>query len=77
MTTMKQVVDETICPFCGAENNCMAHSEETCWCTRVKVPQELVELVPENQKGKACICLDCIEAFKDNPRKFKEDKTGK
>ncbi len=59
-----------ICPICYAENNCMAHSEKTCWCLKVKVPQELLDLVPEDKKRKACICLKCIEAFKENPKEF-------
>jgi hypothetical protein len=55
--------DEMICPLCGNPNNCMAHSEHPCWCLDVKVPKELIELLPVTHKGKACICLDCIQKF--------------
>ena len=67
---MNEIINETICPFCKAKNNCMAHSEKPCWCIQVKVPQELLELVPENKKRKTCICLTCIQTFKDNPKEF-------
>jgi hypothetical protein len=26
-------------------------------------PQELLELVPAEQRGKACICRSCVEKF--------------
>ena len=60
---MTDHLNENICPLCGNPNNCMAHSEQRCWCIDVKVPKELIDLVPAPQQGKACICLDCIEKF--------------
>ncbi len=69
---MNKIVDETICPFCHANNECMAHSDEPCWCTKITIPQELLDLVPDTQKGTSCICLSCIEAFIDNPSRFKK-----
>jgi Cysteine-rich CWC len=68
---MTNKINETKCPLCGVENNCMAHSEQPCWCTQVKVPMELLEFVPENTKGKACICLNCIQKFEANPSEFR------
>ncbi len=52
-----------ICPLCQAQNNCMAYSETPCWCNNIKVPQELIDLVADELKGKTCICLACIQAF--------------
>ena len=57
-------MNESICPICHTKNKCMAKSEKPCWCQNVKVPQALLDLVPDNQKRKSCICLSCIEKFK-------------
>jgi len=62
--------NETVCPVCLADNQCMAHSKTPCWCNNVKIPQELLDLVPQEQRGKSCICLSCINAFNDNPIEF-------
>ena len=67
---MLDKISEMICPICGRDNNCMAHSNESCWCNNVKIPQELLDLVPESKKKKACICLKCIQDYKDDPVKF-------
>ena len=48
----------------------MAHSNEPCWCNKVKIPQELLDLVPESKKQKVCICLKCIQGFKDDQQKL-------
>ncbi len=52
--------EEKVCPICGKDNNCQ-HGKEKCWCTKVKVPKHVLDLVPEDKKGKACICKSCIE----------------
>ena len=62
--------DETICPMCGKDNNCRAHSDEPCWCLSIEIPQELLDLVPKDKKQKACICLKCIQDFKEDPQRF-------
>ncbi len=67
---MLDKIDEKICPICGKDNNCMAHRYEPCWCNDVEIPQELLDMVPESKKRKACICLKCIQDFKDDPQKF-------
>ena len=68
---MKQVVDSKICPLCGKSNSCMAGTDEKCWCLDVKVAAELLELVSDDMKNKACICLNCITSFNKNPHEFK------
>ena len=67
---MTDPIDEKICPICGKDNNCMAHCDESCWCVKIKIPQELIDLIPDNKKNKACICLNCIQNFKNDPEKF-------
>jgi hypothetical protein len=67
---MPEKIDEIICPICGRDNNCMAHSSEPCWCNNVEIPQELLDLVPESKKQKVCICLKCIQGFKDDQQKL-------
>ncbi len=67
---MLDKISEMICPICGRDNNCMAHSNESCWCNDVEIPQELLDLVPESKMKKACICLNCIQDFKKDPEKF-------
>jgi len=67
---MSLIIDETICPFCKSKNQCMAHIEKPCWCNNANIHKELIKLAPEKTKGKACICLDCINSFKKNPKQF-------
>lgn len=51
---------ERICPLCGKDNNCQ-HGQGTCWCDTFKIPKHVMDLIPEDKKGKACICKSCIE----------------
>ena len=67
---MTNKLDDKICPICGKNNNCMAHNDKPCWCLDIKIPQGLLDLIPESKKMKECICLECIQEFKKNPNKF-------
>jgi hypothetical protein len=53
---------EKTCPICGKDNNCQ--HDENCWCQTVEIPKYILELVPEDKKGKSCICKSCIEKYK-------------
>lgn len=55
-------MDEKICPICGNPNNCK-HDEKNCWCQNVVVPKKVIDMVPDDKKGKACICKSCIEKY--------------
>ncbi len=55
----------------------MVHSEASCWCENITVPKALLDLVPEKQKGKACICLSCITAFNLDPVGFAHQISSK
>jgi len=67
---MNEQIDDTICPFCHQKNECMANVEEPCWCNNANVPKELRAIVPEKSRGKVCICLSCIQSYKENPDRF-------
>lgn len=62
--------DEKKCPLCGELNACQAGTLNKCWCQNIKVPEALLEKVPEEKKGKVCICYSCIEEYLKN-HKFK------
>jgi len=53
---------ERICPLCGQDNNCQ-HDQESCWCAAVKFPKHVLDLIPEDKKGKACVCKACLEKY--------------
>jgi hypothetical protein len=67
---MNEQIDDTICPFCHQKNKCMANVEEPCWCNNANVPKELRTIAPEKSRGKVCICLSCIQLYKENPDRF-------
>ncbi|MFA7091046.1 MAG: cysteine-rich CWC family protein [Arcobacteraceae bacterium] len=62
----KRQINENICPLCKKPNLCGAKRTAPCWCNTIEVPQALRELVPSELKTKACICQECVEAFKSD-----------
>ncbi|WP_415803358.1 cysteine-rich CWC family protein [Marinicrinis lubricantis] len=56
--------DEKRCPLCLQLNDCRVHQED-CWCFHTKVPVELRLRIPEDRRGKSCICKKCVDAFYD------------
>jgi len=56
-----------LCPLCHRPNRCGAlagpEGAENCWCHRAHVPAALLARVPAAERGQACVCRDCIEAF--------------
>ncbi|WP_442603947.1 cysteine-rich CWC family protein [Paenibacillus sp. KN14-4R] len=58
----KRQVDEKKCPLCGENNRCGVYDGD-CWCFHIKVPLELRERISEAQRGKVCICRQCVEEF--------------
>lgn len=59
---MDKLNGDKVCPLCGEYNQCKS-GEETCWCFHVKVPKELIERIPEEKRGKSCICERCIDKY--------------
>jgi hypothetical protein len=51
------------CPLCGAPNGCAPAMQGTfgaeCWCTSVTVSQKALARIPDELKGKACLCRAC------------------
>jgi hypothetical protein len=54
---------ERTCPLCGKDNNCQ-HNAESCWCATVTFPKHVLDMIPEEKKGKACICKECLEKYR-------------
>lgn len=60
------------CPLCGQSNNCQQASCDVykglCWCEKVTFPDELVGRLPEEARGRACVCRACVvETLKARP----------
>lgn len=61
--------DPLVCPLCGQPNACpnlgTADISRSCWCNdpALSFPTELLEQLPAEAKGKACICRACVLAF--------------
>lgn len=53
------------CPLCGQANDCaVARSgsfDQPCWCTSIQISPEALARIPEDQRGKACVCRACAE----------------
>lgn len=70
-------VDSFLCPLCQQKNHCgnlgAVDTEKACWCNNpdIQFPTALLEKVPEDKKGKACICKRCAKAFSNET--FNED----
>lgn len=63
--------DRCVCPFCGGDNNCgTCVGDSSCWCTLVVVSVGLIQLLPENQRGRNCICRSCISMYEKSPETF-------
>jgi len=61
------VIEATQCPLCGQPNDCqlctVAAYKGPCWCTKVKIPAELIAQVPSELQNRACICRECVMQF--------------
>lgn len=59
---LNESIDPLICPVCGGDNGCAllaGRPIETCWCLRTRVPKELLAAIPDERRGKACVCRAC------------------
>ncbi|MDM7457595.1 MAG: cysteine-rich CWC family protein [Tepidimonas sp.] len=61
--------DPARCPICGGSNACaMERKRQTgldqppCWCTQVQFSAEMLDRIPPNARGLACICARCAAA---------------
>jgi hypothetical protein len=58
--------DPLCCPLCGKPNSCAMEREKTtgqpqgpCWCTQVDFTPGVLERIPTQARGMACLCIDC------------------
>ncbi|WP_084652496.1 cysteine-rich CWC family protein [Ottowia thiooxydans] len=68
MTSARAANPATHCPLCGQANQCAMEVEratgqpqEACWCMQASFPPALLDQVPAESRGTACICLACSE----------------
>ncbi|MEO8925174.1 MAG: cysteine-rich CWC family protein [Caldimonas sp.] len=49
------------CPLCGNANTCamLAGAAEPCWCVSVSFGPALLSRIPEESRGRACVCAAC------------------
>lgn len=64
-------MNKQACPFCKNDNDCKVNERSSCWCSRADVSPQLIDLLPEYLKGRACICLVCVNAFNGDAVAFK------
>ena len=62
-----KILDEGRCPLCEQPNNCqlctVAAYKGACWCSKVKIPEELLARISPEYRNKACICWNCVMTF--------------
>lgn len=58
--------DPRLCPLCGAGNGCAMEAERAsgqaqppCWCTQVAFDRAVLERIPAEARGLACVCSRC------------------
>ena len=53
-------IDPSRCALCGEDSACgMARGASTCWCSAIKIPEEVLARVPAALRNQACICEAC------------------
>jgi hypothetical protein len=66
----KPIVSVDQCPLCGKENKCKQSKSndcpDLCWCHAVDIPESLLQQIPEEARGKACICRHCVEHYDES-----------
>ncbi len=69
--TPEKSMDPNLCPICHEPNVCaMEIAEATgtaparCWCMGVAFTPEVMKSVPDEAKGKVCICFKCSNTSK-------------
>jgi hypothetical protein len=62
--------DPARCPLCGGDNRCAMEIEQAtgqtqppCWCVTQTIPAGLLERLPAEARGTACVCARCVATF--------------
>jgi len=57
-----------LCPLCGQSNRCALETQRLtgvqqlpCWCTRLDFSPDLLDRLPAEARGRACICQACAQ----------------
>ena len=59
-TQNKPDFDPARCPLCSASNECaMVQSAEVCWCYFANISETVLDRIPLEARGIACICRGC------------------
>jgi hypothetical protein len=63
-------IDPAVCPLCGGDNRCAMEQEKAtgepqpaCWCVSTPFPPGLLDTLPAQARGVACICAACLKRF--------------
>ena len=60
------LADTRHCPLCGGPNACAlaagATADVVCWCAQEHFPPSLLQRLPVETRGRACICRRCAQA---------------
>ena len=69
MSSPLTALESTRCPLCGQVNQCAMEVERAtgvkqpaCWCTKVAFSSDLLDRLPAQARGQACICAACAAA---------------
>ncbi len=56
----------SLCPLCGQPNQCLmaqgSPSADRCWCSDAHIARDVLERIPEDLRGRSCVCRKCAEA---------------
>jgi hypothetical protein len=58
--------DEQKCPLCDQPIRCAMDEDEsisTCWCTSIRLTEDMLEAVPAKDRGVRCVCATCARAL--------------
>lgn len=52
--------DPERCPLCGGPNACgLLLGTRNCWCFSMRIPESVLERIPVELQGLACVCEGC------------------
>jgi hypothetical protein len=64
-------LDRERCPLCGERNDCgLAAGKGVCWCFTAAIPREVLERVPAEARGVACVCTACASGRRHPAKLF-------
>ena len=73
--TSAAAADPTRCPLCGRDNRCAMEREKAsgqpqppCWCVDMAFPPDLLQRLPPEAAGVACVCADCVRRLAEPAR---------